>query len=267
MRRRRRAPLTRLTLMRRIQQAIGHAIASFLTVPVDAPPVFPVDLAHFRSLLQPADVILVEGKLRISSMVKYLTQSTWSHSALYAGEYAPGGIGEAAPAGGPDCIEADIIAGVRRFNLQDLLPYHVRICRPIGLQLEDRQRVIDYAFSKLGTQYDLRYIVDLARYLFPIPVPARWRRRAIGFLSADPTRAICSTLIAHAFKNIGYPILPEITEQALTDPATRQRALEIFHIHGSELFVPRDFDVSPYFQIIKPETPAHFDHHRLTWVE
>ncbi len=245
--------------MRRIQQAIGHAIASFLTVPVGAPPVFPVDLAHFRSLLQPADVILVEGKLRISSMVKYLTQSTWSHSALYAGEAASGG--------GPDCIEADIIAGVRRFNLQDLLPYHVRICRPIGLQPEDRQRVIDYALGKLGTQYDLRYIVDLARYLFPLPVPSRWRRRALGFLSADPTRAICSTLIAQAFKNIGYPILPEITEQYLTDPATRRLAQEIFHIHGSELFVPRDFDVSPYFQIIKPETPAHFDHHRLTWVE
>ncbi|MDD2794853.1 YiiX/YebB-like N1pC/P60 family cysteine hydrolase [Acidocella sp.] len=245
--------------MRRIQQAIGHAIARFLTVPVDAPPVFPVDLRQFRALLQPGDVILVEGRLRISSMVKYLTQSTWSHAVLYAGDAAPGGS--------PDCIEADIIAGVRRFNLEALLPYHVRICRPIGLSTQDRQAVVDFAMSKLGTQYDLRYVVDLARYLFPLPVPQRWRRRAIGFLSADPTRAICSTLIAQAFKNIGYPILPEITEQALAHPATRRRALEIFHIHGSELFVPRDFDVSPFFEIIKPDTPSHFDYHRLVWLD
>jgi hypothetical protein len=245
--------------MRRLQQALGHAIASFLTVPVDAPPVFPVDLQQFRALLQPADVILVEGRLRISSMVKYLTQSTWSHSALYTGDAAPGG--------GPDCIEADIIAGVRRFNLHDLLPYHVRICRPIGLTDQDRQAVVDFAMSKLGTQYDLRYVVDLARYLFPLPVPQRFRRRAIGFLSADPTRAICSTLIAQAFKSIGYPILPEITEESLAHPATRRRALEIFHIHGSELFVPRDFDVSPFFEIIKPDTPSHFDHHRLVWLD
>ncbi|GLR66790.1 hypothetical protein GCM10010909_14700 [Acidocella aquatica] len=247
--------------MRRIQQAIGHAIAKFLTVPVDAPPVFPLDLQQFRALLQPADVILVEGRLRISSMIKYLTQSTWSHSALYAGDAIPG-------AGtGPDCIEADIIAGVRRFNLEDLLPYHVRICRPIGLSPADRQTVIDYATSRLGTKYDLRYIIDLARYLFPIPVPQRLRRRAIGFLSADPTRAICSTLIAQAFKSIGYPILPEITEETLAHPATRRRAMEIFHIHGSELFVPRDFDVSPFFEIIKPETPSHFDYRRLTWLD
>ncbi len=244
--------------MLRIQRTIGHGIASFLTVPVEAPPVFPLDIQQFRALLQPADVILVEGRLRISSMIKYLTQSTWSHSALYVGAGAPG---EA------DCIEADIIAGVRRFHLEDLLPYHVRICRPIGLSPADRQTVIDHAASKLGTKYDLHYIIDLARYLFPIPVPQRWRRRAIGFLSADPTRAICSTLIAQAFKSIGYPILPEITEEILAHPTTRRRAMEIFHIHGSELFVPRDFDVSPFFDIIKPETPSHFDYRRLTWLD
>lgn len=31
------------------------------------------------------------------------------------------------------------------------------------------------------------------------------------------------------------------------------------------LFVPRDFDVSPYFAIVKPSLAACFDHRSLVW--
>lgn len=31
------------------------------------------------------------------------------------------------------------------------------------------------------------------------------------------------------------------------------------------LFAPRDFDVSPYFQVIKPGIESGFDHHALHW--
>src|SRR6516162_8844122 len=41
-----------------------------------------------RDTLRPGDVLLVEGKGRISGGIKYLTQSTWSHSALYVGPIA-----------------------------------------------------------------------------------------------------------------------------------------------------------------------------------
>ena len=34
------------------------------------------------SVIEPGDVLLVEGDNRISAIIKYLTQSTWSHSAL-----------------------------------------------------------------------------------------------------------------------------------------------------------------------------------------
>jgi hypothetical protein len=30
---------------------------------------------------------------------------------------------------------------------------------------------------------------------------------------------------------------------------------------------PRDFDISPYFRIIKPTLEAGFDHHQLAWAE
>ena len=63
----------------------------------------------------------------------------------------------------------------------------------------------------LAAPYDLRNILDLLRYFFPTPpVPVRWRRRMIAFGSGDPTRAICSSLIAQAFQGIQYPILPKI---------------------------------------------------------
>jgi cell wall-associated NlpC family hydrolase len=37
-----------------------------------------------RAVLKPG-TFLVEGNLRMSSAIKYLTQSTWSHAAIYIG--------------------------------------------------------------------------------------------------------------------------------------------------------------------------------------
>ena len=41
------------------------------------------DLVVLQAPLRPADVLLVEGHSKVSSAVKYLTQSTWSHAALH----------------------------------------------------------------------------------------------------------------------------------------------------------------------------------------
>ena len=40
---------------------------------------------------------------------------------------------------------------------------------------------------------------------------------------------------------------------------------EILHIRHHSLYTPRDFDVSPYFAIIKPTLVAGFDYHTLQW--
>ena len=42
-----------------------------------------------RETLKPGDVLLVEGNQKVSAAIKYLTQSTWSHSALYVGDALP----------------------------------------------------------------------------------------------------------------------------------------------------------------------------------
>src|SRR5262249_24403564 len=38
-----------------------------------------------KSRIRPGDVVLVDGDLRVSQVIKYLTMSSWSHSALYIG--------------------------------------------------------------------------------------------------------------------------------------------------------------------------------------
>ena len=106
----------------------------------------------------------------------------------------------------------------------------------------------------------------MARYLFPLlPVPARWRRRLISFGSGDPTKAICSSLIAEAFQNVGYPILPIISREHTCDPGRRDVVEEVYEIRHQSLYAPRDFDVSPYFEVIKPTLEAGFDYRAIRW--
>jgi hypothetical protein len=192
--------------------------------------------------------------------IKYLTQSTWSHAALYVGDCGQGA---------PHCfVEADIVNGIRVVGLEEFAGLHSRICRPVGLTDTDRRRVVEFALARVGQHYDLRNVVDLLRYLIPTPpVPQRWRRRMLALGSGDPTRAICSTLVARSFQEVRYPILPIVE----TRPAARDDCPdcveEILRVRHHSLFVPRDFDVSPYFQIVKPTLEQGFDYRRLAWAE
>jgi len=122
--------------------------------------------------------------------------------------------------------------------------------------------VIRYAVQRIGHAYDLKNIIDLLRYFLPQPpVPSRWRRRMLALGSGDPTRAICTTLIAQAFQSVHYPILPTIEK---VDDESRR---EILHIRHHSLFSPRDFDVSPFFEIIKPTIATGFDYRRFEWAD
>ncbi|MGH8248440.1 MAG: YiiX/YebB-like N1pC/P60 family cysteine hydrolase [Gammaproteobacteria bacterium] len=213
--------------------------------------------------LRPGDVLLVEGSSRISVAIKYLTQSTWSHAALYIGN----ALGAPAPGDEPKVlVEADMRDGVQAVALSAYAGMHTRICRPVSLSDDDLHKVIDYAVSRIGHRYDLKNVLDLARFLVPTPpVPVRWRRRMIAFGSGDPSRAICSTLIAQAFQSVHYPILPVITLEKTGDPACLHCYRETLHIRHHSLFTPRDFDISPYFEIVKPTLLDNFDYRRVAW--
>ncbi len=217
-----------------------------------------------ESVLQVADVILVEGNQRFSTAVKYLTQSTWSHAAIYIGH--ADGLDYPSP-DMPSIIEADLKNGVIAVPLSKYAQFNTRICRPIGLDTTDRQKVAQFMVDSIKMNYDLKNVIDLARYLIPTPpVPNRWRRSMLALGSGDPTRVICSTRLAQAFQSVGYPILPQV--ELLTEKECEtcvETVREIFHIRHHSLFTPRDFDVSPYFEIIKPTIERGFDHKQLNW--
>ena len=237
---------------------VGRLIARYLQKPAAGyEPFTPTGPAALRACIKPGDILLIEGRNHISGIIKYLTQSTWSHAALCVGPIA----GRASPQGEPcDLVESNLDDGIVGVPLSRYYPYHTRICRPVGLSDEDRKAVCDYAVERIGLQYDLKNIIDLARYLVPLPVPQRWRRRMIALGSGDPTRLICSALIAQAFGKVGYPILPAITR--VESESARQ---EIYHIRDSSLYTPRDFDISPYFAVVKPTIEIGFDYKTITW--
>ncbi|OCW56122.1 YiiX/YebB-like N1pC/P60 family cysteine hydrolase [Hoeflea olei] len=232
-------------------------------------PYTPSDPETLSRTLRPGDILLVEGNQKVSAAIKYLTQSTWSHAALYVGDALKpeDGARDGTLVDHPRLVEVNLGEGCVAVPLSKYTRFNTRICRPVGLTPEDRAAVVDYMIARLGVRYDMKNIFDLLRYFFPTPpVPVAWRRRMIAFGSGDPTRAICSSMIAQAFQAVKYPILPEVTlapgrQRADSDYSRR----EILHIRHHSLFAPRDFDLSPYFRIVKPTLEYGFDYKRLEW--
>ena len=229
-------------MIRHVSRFFANMIINYIQQPISNYQSYQfIPLAELEAQMRPGDVLLVEGNQRVSSAIKYLTQSTWSHSAFYVGREA--GIkdkhGHPAP-----LIEADLTEGVIGVSLTKYLGYNTRICRPELITPEDTQAVQKFIIDALGMSYDVKNVLDLARYLLPQPpVPSSWRRRMIALGSGEPSQAICSTLIARAFQSVHYPILPEIT---------RENQREVLSIRHHSLFTPRDFDLSPYFSVVKP---------------
>ncbi|EEX10589.1 hypothetical protein SL1157_2649 [Ruegeria lacuscaerulensis ITI-1157] len=240
--------------MNRLLGTVGRALSRFIEKPLKGYQSFSTTTPErLRRTLRPCDVLLVEGNSRVASAIKYLTNSTWSHVAFYAGGDDPD----------TQMIEADLQEGVRAVPVSHFAHLNTRICRPIGLTPEDEAQIIAFMRGSIGKTYDLKNIFDLLRYLLPNPpVPARFRRKMLELGSGDPTRAICSTLIAEAFQSVRYPILPILTEDC-----DAEQVREILSIRHHSLFAPRDFDLSPYFRIVKPTIEYGFDYRTLTWAD
>ncbi len=223
-------------------------------------PYTPSDFETLCRTLLPGDVLLIEGNERISGAIKYLTQSTWSHAAVFVGDALP------EPDDGserPRLVEVLVGEGCIASSLSKYEKFNTRICRAVGLSDVDRDAVVTYMTDRLGLSYDMRNIFDLLRYFFPTPpVPVRWRRRMIAFGSGDPTRAICSSLIAQAFQSIRYPILPTVVIDSDAGDYARN---EIYHIRHHSLFAPRDFDLSPFFEVVKPTLVRKFEYRKINW--
>src|SRR2546425_8832513 len=75
--------------------------------------------------IEPCDVLLIEGGgTKISSAIRYLTQSTWSHAAIYVGPHNDLGEHDGEPL---TLVEAELGVGVIASPLSKYATYNTRI--------------------------------------------------------------------------------------------------------------------------------------------
>lgn len=250
------------------------------------------DVDALRRHIRKGDVLLVEGDTRIAAVIKYLTQSSWSHSVLYVGDELirhPGPVRERALAEFGDHAQHLLVEalpeGVVAAPLNKYVDMNLRVCRPFHLRPEHLQIILDDAIAAIGWRYDLLNVLDLARYFLPVSlVPARFRRDVLHFGSKLPTEVICSSLLGRLFEKVGYPIMPIEGMDPLVGsaPASQSRIgwfrrllgqespeefTGLFRMRHPTLLTPRDFDLSPYFEIVKFNVlvEGHFDYQKIHW--
>lgn len=256
-----------------LYQRLRARIDKWLTYEPPTTDVMPYDFNRLKHEIRPGDVLLIEGRSRISSVIRTITQSPWTHAALYIGRLI-------------DFEDEDIKAIVRkhtdasdntRLIIEDLMDrgtvitplnfyynHHIRICRPIGITPADLHLVVNYAIKALGQPYNVRHLFDLARFLLPWKIlPRRWGSTLFRTSTGEPESSVCSSLIAEAYTSVHFPILPFVKPDSV-------EGLEIFQ-RNPHLFTPKDFDYSPYFEIIKyplfnPEEPLPY-YRRLPWAK
>ena len=214
---------------------------------------------HLLRDLRPADVILFEGRSRVSEVIKIITLSPWTHAALYIGRmneiHDPDTLARVKNNYNGDPSKPLVIESLLGFGtvinpLDEYTEDNLRICRPDVLSFDDQNKVVHFATEHLGMCYDVRQLLDLARFMFPYAIlPRRWRSSLFQHNAGKPTNIVCSSMIARCFHSVNYPMLPTI----YSDHHDRLK----LHKRNFRLFVPSDFDYSPYFHILKfPSWPS-----------
>lgn len=212
--------------------------------------------------IQPGDVLLVEGRSRLSRIIQIMTKSAWSHAAIYIGnrldDNTEPGIkllleNLSAADRQHMLIEADAGNGVTGVPLNKYKDHNIRICRPFGISAEDLDTVLKLILGNFGKHYDHENLLDLALLVLP-PLLNPFKKRTIQACLGGCTeyKVICSGMIANAFQQVGYPIVPalltdsDIDNRRINDPYGSKLVMR----HYSQI-VPRDFDLSPNFEIVK----------------
>lgn len=212
--------------------------------------------------IRPGDVLLVEGRSKLSQIIQLITTSTWSHAAMYVGDRfqddADEGVNDVLKGrDDPDrqhmLIEADAGNGVTAVPLSKYKDHNIRICRPFGIAREDLEIVLDRVVGHLGKHYDHENLVDLALLVLPSfinPFKKQTIQACLG--GCTEYKVICSGMIADAFQNVGYPIVPALHPASGTDShmINTPYGSKLVMRHHSQI-VPKDFDLSPNFEIVK----------------
>ena len=241
-------------MLQRLKQWAWDKAVGLLLTESNAEALSPTNYSRMAFEIRPADVLLVEGRFRVSNVIKVITQSSWSHTALYVGRLydVQDPVAKAriekhydGPPDEPLVIESQLGQGTIVTPLKYYEDFHTRICRPKGISPEDVNKVITHATTFLGMEYDVRQLLDLARFLIPwwTFMPRRWHSSLFEHNAKNATKVVCSSMIASAFASVRFPVLPLIFQNDDKKFTLKERNLR--------LFTPRDFDYSPYFEIIK----------------
>lgn len=229
------------------------------------------DYERMANAILPGDVLLVEGRSRIGQIIKVITQSSWSHSALYIGTLKE--IQE--PWLRKKIIDRYHFADEERLIVEAILGQgvivsplsvyrreHIRICRPKGILEQDVRWVIGHAINRLGDGYDnFRPLRAVAKLLLPYSLmPRRWRSAVFERQSGQDIKTVCSCMLAEAFMSVRFPIIPVVQRD--------NKGELVMYPRNSHLLMPRDFDHSPYFEIVKYPLVSFDDlsnYNKLPW--
>lgn len=275
----------------RLREALIRRIAAFLDKPFGRyEQNHPNDPALLQAAIRKGDVVLVEGHQRVSLVIKFLTHSSWSHAALYVGDELirnPGPLRDLALehfAEEADSLVVEALTeGVVASPLSKYLNHNVRICRPHKLRASDLQYVVDQCVASIGLRYDLHNVLELAVYLMGLSLlPARFRTKVLRFGSGSSGEVICTSLLGRLFHEVGFPVMPSISHpQEAGKPERRRRSLlsrltrrrppftGVYRRRHPTLLMPRDFDISPFFEVVKFNVVGArgFDYAKIEWVD
>ncbi len=234
------------------------------------------DMERLSRQLRKGDVLLIEGLGRSSRIIKLLTRSKWSHAALYVGDELlkrdPSQREEIIDKHGGQAdkflIEALFGKGVVATPLEKYRNYNLRISRPANISKAELNGVLENVVNDLGKRYDWKNILALALQFLPLSFgPFKKKSADVCIGACNEFEVMCSGTIAKAFQSVGHSIRP-VYDPSVGRPHRR------FRMRHPSWITPRDFDLSPYFEIIniseerscppfERETPASCQDHRV----
>lgn len=234
-----------------LRNTVGQGLISQLLKPREVVPEQLSDFARMKAKIRPSDVLLVEGRTQVGQIIQIISHSRWSHSAICVGKLKdfekhlpetldPKDLDPEAVY----LVEAELGRGTILTPLETYKGFRVRVCRATGLSRSDQMRVACYVIKRLGAEYNVRQLADLARFMFPYGIlPRKWRSTLFEHNAGPETKIVCSTLIADAFQAVKFPVLPIVSEDSKGESRLFKR--------NPKLFAPSDFDISPYFDVLK----------------
>lgn len=160
-------------------------------------------------MIKTGDVLLVKGNGVISKLIKLVTRSKYSHVSLAISDTY--------------VIEIDwkYRLQIRPIEYKSFDVY--RLNR--DLTNEDLFKMLDYAYSLIGTKYDFSKIVSL---FFEMIFGKRGK-----MLFNNPSKYICSDIVDLAYQQIGIDLVEKYGEQDVTpDDISKSKQLRFIYSYN-----------------------------------